>query len=87
MYICINQNVFISCSLSLRNNQNDKEAGRAEIRRKFTPISPLNRRGEVEILVKVYSGGKKNYVDGGKFSQYLEGIEIGDEVQVSGPVE
>ncbi|KAL8454030.1 hypothetical protein Emag_001602 [Eimeria magna] len=71
----------------LWNNREDREAGLPEIRRKFTPISPLDQKGEFTILVKVYSANSKEFVDGGKLSQFLGSLEVGEEVEVGGPVE
>lgn len=71
----------------LWNNKADKESALTEIRRPFSPISPTDKKGEVEVLVKVYAAGNKEFTDGGKLSQYLGGVEIGDEVLVSGPAE
>lgn len=79
--------LLISSLLFFRNNESDKEADAPEICRKLTPISRLDTEGEVEVLLKVYYGGSEKYADGGKFSQYLSELQIGDGATVSGPVQ
>lgn len=54
--------------------------------RAYTPVSCDDDHGFVDLVVKVY---KKNvhpkFPDGGKMSQYLEGMQIGDKIAFRGP--
>ncbi|XP_041782042.1 NADH-cytochrome b5 reductase 3 isoform X3 [Anopheles merus] len=54
--------------------------------RAYTPVSCDDDHGYVDLVVKVY---KKNvhpkFPDGGKMSQYLEGMSIGDKIAFRGP--
>ncbi|KAI3383372.1 hypothetical protein SNEBB_009007 [Seison nebaliae] len=53
--------------------------------RPYTPINQLNdESGHVDLLIKVYSPTKTDEY-GGQMSQYLEKLNIGDKVSVSGP--
>ncbi|KAL8273423.1 hypothetical protein Esti_002668 [Eimeria stiedai] len=68
------------------NGKPDPEASFEEISRKYTPVSSASARGKVELLVKVYKKTKTPpFLDGGKMSQYLEGLQIGDQLDVQGP--
>lgn len=70
----------------LRNGQPDPDSTAKEIYRKYTPISSSSARGKVELVIKVYS--KMNVppmLDGGKMSQYMEALQIGDKIDVEGP--
>lgn len=69
-----------------RNGVEDGEAQYPEIERKYTPISGNELKGYVELVVKVYRRGEqKQFPDGGKMSQYLDSLKIGDNVDVMGP--
>lgn len=51
-----------------------------ETRRPYTPISSDNDLGYFELLIKVYPAPH------GKMSRYLDSLQIGDEVEVRGPL-
>ncbi|KAM4017066.1 NADH-cytochrome b5 reductase 2 [Anomaloglossus baeobatrachus] len=54
--------------------------------RAYTPVSSDEVKGHVDLVVKVYY--KKvhpKFPDGGKMSQYLDGLKIGDTVDFRGP--
>ncbi|KAG8451335.1 hypothetical protein GDO86_003519 [Hymenochirus boettgeri] len=54
--------------------------------RPYTPISTDDERGYVDLIVKIYFRGQHpNYPDGGKMSQYLENLSIGNIIEVQGP--
>ena len=68
------------------NGRDDSEAGHSEIERKYTPTSSDEDLGYFELMLKIYSGGEKpQFVDGGKMSQFLDSLEIGDCVDIQGP--
>ncbi|PHJ19405.1 nadh-cytochrome b5 reductase 1 [Cystoisospora suis] len=68
------------------NGVEDGEAQYPEIERKYTPVSGNELKGYVELVVKVYRRGEqKQFPDGGKMSQYLDSLKIGDNVDVMGP--
>jgi len=57
-----------------------------EFRRNYTPVSKVEIKGHFELLIKVY---RKNvhpkFPEGGKISQYLESLKVGDILRISGP--
>jgi len=69
------------------NGRPDAEAGKAEIQRPYTPTSSDKQDdGYFDLVIKVYKGGViDRFPDGGKMSQYLESLKIGDEIQITGP--
>ena len=62
-----------------------------EIMRKYTPSTLDSHVGYVEYLIKVYGPQREGFFaaafpDGGKASQYLRSLEIGDTLALQGPV-
>lgn len=56
------------------------------VARQYTPISDNSTLGCVDFLVKIYSKGTHpSFPDGGKMSQHLDSLEIGDEIECKGP--
>lgn len=56
------------------------------ITRKYTPTSRLNDVGFFEVPIKIYSKNTHpDYPEGGIFSQYIDGLRIGDRIEISGP--
>lgn len=54
--------------------------------RAYTPVSSDENRGEFTLCVKVYFGGlNRKFPFGGKLSQYMNVMNIGDELKVKGP--
>ncbi|OQR94360.1 NADH-cytochrome b5 reductase [Achlya hypogyna] len=54
--------------------------------RSYTPVSSDDVVGYVDLVVKVYfKNVHPKFPDGGKMSQYLENMAIGDSIEVSGP--
>ncbi|KAJ8002786.1 hypothetical protein DPEC_G00162570 [Dallia pectoralis] len=54
--------------------------------RAYTPVSSDQDRGFVDLVVKVYhKNTHPNYPDGGKMSQHLDAMSIGDRVDFRGP--
>lgn len=54
--------------------------------RPYTPVSSDNDHGFVDLVVKVYFRNvHPKFPDGGKLSQYLDEMKIGDTIQVRGP--
>ncbi|ORY05600.1 molybdopterin binding oxidoreductase [Basidiobolus meristosporus CBS 931.73] len=55
--------------------------------RPYTPVSTEADLGYLDLAIKVYfKGTHPKYPNGGKFSQYLDSLEIGDTVEVKGPM-
>jgi nitrate reductase (NAD(P)H) len=52
--------------------------------RSYTPISEINDQGYMEMLVKVYF--EKDGVKGGKMSQAMEALKIGNFIEMKGPI-
>lgn len=78
---------FLCCGhFACRNGLADGEAQYPEIERKYTPVSGNELKGYVDLVVKVYRRGEQTqFPDGGKMSQYLDNLKIGDAVDVVGP--
>lgn len=54
--------------------------------RAYTPVSCDDDKGFVDLVVKVYKKGvHPKFPDGGKMSQYLESLAIGDRIAFRGP--
>ncbi|ESN98463.1 hypothetical protein HELRODRAFT_185829 [Helobdella robusta] len=54
--------------------------------RPYTPISCEDDKGYMELLVKVYfKGVHPKFPEGGKMTQYLENMKIGESIDVRGP--
>lgn len=55
--------------------------------RPYTPISPVNQKGSFDLGIKVYFKDiHPKFPEGGKMSQFLESLKIGDTIQIKGPV-
>jgi len=68
------------------NGRPDSEADSSEIERKYTPTSSDDDKGHVDLVIKVYNSGVVDrFPDGGKMSQYLGSLKVGDALKVSGP--
>jgi cytochrome-b5 reductase len=68
------------------NGREDPQADEEEISRMYTPTTSDKDLGRVELVIKVYKGGaNERFVDGGKLSQYIGRLEVGDAIAVSGP--
>jgi cytochrome-b5 reductase len=67
------------------NGREDRE-DESEIERKYTPTTSDDEEGFVDLVIKVYKGGLiDRFPDGGKMSQYMGGLKVGDKVDLSGP--
>mmetsp|Transcript_29535 Transcript_29535/g.69484 ORF Transcript_29535/g.69484 Transcript_29535/m.69484 type:complete len:309 (-) Transcript_29535:105-1031(-) len=73
--------------ISLRFFETDKETGKkTQVMRSYTPVSDNTTLGEVAVVVKVYKAGvHPKFPDGGKMSQHLDSLKIGDTVDIKGP--
>jgi cytochrome-b5 reductase len=68
------------------NGRPDPEAGKPEIFRPYTPTSSDDDAGHFDLVIKVYHKGvKPPFPDGGKLSQYLDSLKVGDHVNIAGP--
>ena len=68
------------------NGRLDPEAGKAEIQRSYTPTSCDDDVGYVDLVVKHYRPGmRQNFPDGGKVSQQLGEMFVGEEIVIQGP--
>ena len=68
------------------NGRADEEKG-AEIERKYTPSSLDDERfGFFDVVIKVYKAGAvERFPDGGKLSQHMESLRVGDTMDLAGP--
>ncbi|XP_076804022.1 NADH-cytochrome b5 reductase 3-like isoform X1 [Clavelina lepadiformis] len=54
--------------------------------RPYTPVTSDDDKGHMDLVIKVYfKNTHPKYPDGGKMSQYLDNLKIGDAVNVRGP--
>nr|CAB3235111.1 NADH-cytochrome b5 reductase 3-like [Phallusia mammillata] len=54
--------------------------------RPYTPVTSDDDKGHMDLVIKVYfSNQHPKYPDGGKMSQYLENLPLGQPVDVRGP--
>ena len=68
--------------ISLRFKGDDGKA----VMRSYTPVSDNSTIGEVSIVVKVYKAGvHPKFPEGGKMSQHLDSLKIGDTIEMKGP--
>jgi len=69
------------------NGREDPEDGTDEIERKYTPCSSDDEVGYVDLVIKVYKGGViDRFPDGGKMSQYMDTLKVGDTLAIMGPI-
>ena len=69
------------------NGRDDMEADEAEIERKYTPTTSDDEVGYVDLVIKVYKGGViDKFADGGKMSQYMDTLKVGDTLDIMGPI-
>ena len=56
------------------------------VSRKYTPISQVHDKGTIVFPIKIYRKNvHPNFPDGGKMTQYLESLKLGDKVKIEGP--
>jgi len=68
------------------NGRDDAEASASEINRSYTPTSSDDDRGYVELVIKNYERGVvERFPDGGKMSQYMCALSVGDDIALQGP--
>jgi len=68
------------------NGRDDKDFGRKEVSRNYTPTTSDNDHGYFDLVLKIYSPGvKEKFPDGGKVSQQIDKLRVGDIVDVQGP--
>ncbi|XP_019488910.1 PREDICTED: NADH-cytochrome b5 reductase 2 [Hipposideros armiger] len=54
--------------------------------RAYTPVSSDDDRGFVDLIIKIYfKNVHPDYPEGGKMTQYLENMKIGDTILFQGP--
>jgi len=54
--------------------------------RSYTPVSDNSTVGEVSLVIKVYKAGvHPKFPEGGKMSQHLDSLKIGDTIDMKGP--
>ena len=54
--------------------------------RSYTPLSCPSRKGEMQLLVKIYFDSPDGTTVGGKMSQALEALEVGKQLECKGPI-
>lgn len=53
--------------------------------RPYTPVTGDDVTGFVDLVIKVYTPNER-FPEGGKMSQLLDSLEIGDAIDIKGPV-
>jgi cytochrome b involved in lipid metabolism len=78
------------CSLGLAVGQHVRMhavVGGKAVARAYTPISRAEQPGSFDLLVKVYRRDEHpQFPEGGVFSQHLDSLSIGDELEVEAPI-
>lgn len=56
------------------------------VQRSYTPVTGDETPGQVSFVIKVYKAGvHPKFPDGGKMSQHLDSLQIGDTIDMKGP--
>lgn len=55
------------------------------VQRSYTPTTDDTTVGEVSLVIKVYRPLQPKFPEGGKMSQYLDSLKIGDKIRMKGP--
>lgn len=72
--------------ISLRFFHTDKDGKKSQVMRSYTPVSDNTTLGEIILVVKVYRAGvHPKFPDGGKLSQHLDSLKIGETIDIKGP--
>jgi len=57
-----------------------------DVRRKYTPTSKITQKGTFDLVVKIYRKGEHPvFPNGGIMTPYLESLNLGDKITISGP--
>ena len=63
-----------------------KDKDGKQIIRSYTPVTDNTSIGEVSLVIKVYKAGvHPKFPEGGKMSQHLDSLKIGDSIDMKGP--
>ncbi|KRX08766.1 Riboflavin synthase-like beta-barrel [Pseudocohnilembus persalinus] len=58
-----------------------------EISRNYTPITPVETSSHFDLVIKIYRANvHPDFPEGGLFTQLLDKLEIGSQIDISGPV-
>jgi nitrate reductase (NAD(P)H) len=60
------------------------KVGGDTVSRKYTPVSPVNKKGVVEFVIKVYKPTDE-FPKGGVMSQHLDSMKVGEKLKMEGP--
>jgi cytochrome-b5 reductase len=72
--------------ISLRFFETDKDGEKTQVMRSYTPVTDNSSVGEVSLVIKVYKAGvHPKFPAGGKMSQHLDSLKIGDTIDMKGP--
>ena len=55
------------------------------VQRSYTPVTDDTTIGEVSLVIKVYRPLPPKFPEGGKMSQYIDSLKIGDKIRMKGP--
>jgi cytochrome-b5 reductase len=72
--------------ISLRFFETDENGKKKQVMRSYTPVSDNTTLGEVAVVIKIYRAGvHPKFPEGGKLSQHLDSLKIGDTIDIKGP--
>ncbi len=72
--------------ISLRYFETDADGKKTQVMRSYTPVSDNTTLGEVALVIKIYRAGvHPKFPDGGKLSQHLDSLKIGETIDIKGP--
>jgi cytochrome-b5 reductase len=70
----------------LERDQDGTTGTSTQVIRSYTPVTDNNTVGEVSLVIKIYKAGvHPKFPDGGKMSQHLDSLKIGDTIDIKGP--
>jgi cytochrome-b5 reductase len=61
------------------------EANGTAVQRSYTPVSDDECIGAIQLVIKVYKPDPPKFPEGGKLSQHLDQMKLGDTILVKGP--
>ncbi|CAD8202006.1 unnamed protein product [Paramecium octaurelia] len=56
------------------------------VERKYTPTSPVDQKGNFDLLIKIYRANEHpKFPDGGKLTSWIENMNPGESIHITGP--
>ncbi|CDW86183.1 nadh-cytochrome b5 reductase [Stylonychia lemnae] len=81
MGLAVGQHAMFSAQIQTKDKPNGDL-----VQRKYTPVSAINQKGYVDFVIKIYRrDSHPSFPEGGVMSQYLENMQVGQSLLMSGP--